>query len=224
MPAVFILLSFTGGGCRMTASLKRHLKDFGPRPARMPLDLQADAVGTAATAAAEASEDPEVARAAAYEEGRRAATEILVAEHQRALAALAEEHEEAVAKLKREYEGETAERIERRFGELVASIGERIGREVAGVLAPFVEHAVAGKMAAALAEAIVEALGESEVTRLTVSGPAGLFALLRKSQALSGVEMRHIETDAADIAVEIDRTVFSTRLGAFAKQLAEALP
>jgi hypothetical protein len=87
-----------------------------------------------------------------------------------------------------------------------------------------VKEAITEKMAAAFAEAVIKALGERAVTRLTLSGPAGLFARIAKSEPLSGIELRHVETEDVDLSVEIDGTVFSTRLGAFADALSEVLP
>lgn len=205
----------------MTSAVSRLLKDFGA-PERTRRSLPSVARPEERAHAAPAV-DIEAERAAAYEEGWRAAAEESAARHAQDLAAREAKSREALAALARSHEQEMTGRIANALSTLVPDTTARVSDQLAGLLAPILAEDVTRRMVEAFARDLEQALGEEPGATVTVSGPRALFDRLAARLEGSGIALTHVEAEAADLSVELDGTTVETRLAAWTRALSEAL-
>ena len=157
----------------------------------------------------------------AYRRGREAAIEESRAEHAASMEAQQERHTAELVALRADYEQAQAERIAVALGELRREVTHVVTNEVAGALAPFLDEELRTRAVDRLAVLVAEAVGEDGAGNVRVSGPRTLFEALEARSGADGPKWRFSESDEVDLTVEIDGTLFATRLGDWRNALKE---
>ena len=211
-------------------SIADYLRDFGT-----PGDVRAAPVARLrvldrvapeqpADIAAEVSPaDFEAQLADAFRRGREAEAREAQEREAAALEAERARHREELDGLRTAYEQDYATSIATRFDRLADGLSASIGQQVGETLAPFIDSAVRGRVVDELVRAIRAALAEGEEAEVKVTGPAGLFEQLSLHFGASNVRFRFEESDEMDVTVDLDGTVFATRLSEWSEALKEAI-
>ena len=203
----------------MTVALAHFLPEFdlaGKRPMRgASIELQEPVGIDPATVEDMCREAADRARAEATAEAE--------ARQQAAIAALSARHDAELATLKLEMSAVAAEIVPASIESRADTIAQAVAADVATVLAPLVEKAVAARMVAALADEIRAACSLEGAGDVHLSGPADLVEAVRSR--LDGVTATITlgESASPEIIVTMDRARWSTRLEAWSDALAEAL-
>ncbi|WP_235891023.1 hypothetical protein [Pararhizobium mangrovi] len=203
----------------MSAALARHLQDFSA-----PVRPVARASAAGDPAPTPAPVDIEAERTAAYEEGYRAAEAALAGEHEAALATLRNEHSEALAAAHADHAEAAGAALAAGLERMRGEVSRAIGAEAARIVAPFVDEAIAGRLAETFAETIREALAGDGAPTVSISGPAWFFARVAALPALAEIALAHVESETHDLHAEIDGSVLATRLEPLRAALAEVTP
>lgn len=159
----------------------------------------------------------------AAERGRAEAASEAEAQHQASLAALAARHRAEIAALKLEMSAVAAEIVPASIESRADTIAQAVAADVASVLAPLVEKAVAVRMVAALADEIRTACSLEGAGDIHLSGPADLVEAVRARLDGCSASITIGESGSPEIIVSMDRARWSTRLEAWSDALAEAL-
>ncbi|MGN6583158.1 MAG: hypothetical protein ACTHJV_05595 [Rhizobiaceae bacterium] len=131
----------------------------------------------------------------------------------------AREVEEMLIAAGSEAAGRMLERLEGMEERLVALTGAATAR----ILSSIVSDDVCKRSIAELARTIRQAAGDDETIRIRVKGPQPLFAALAEHLGDWAVHLEHAESPGMDITVDINETVFETRLAEWSVSLMEAL-
>lgn len=131
----------------------------------------------------------------------------------------AREVEEMLIAAGSEAAGRMLERLEGMEERLVALTGAATAR----ILSSIVSDDVCNRSIAELARTIRQAAGDDETIRIRVKGPQPLFAALAEHLGDWAVHLEHAESPGMDITVDINETVFETRLAEWSVSLMEAL-
>jgi hypothetical protein len=211
----------------VSISIARYLKDFG-EPAPVPAVLSEDFDFPASdmlefAEPAEIPVDIEAERAEAHAKGRDEASEEVRRQWDEDKAALLAVHQEELAALRASHEEELSVLLEGRLQQIAAQTAEAVSEQMAAILAPLLDEALVAKSVADLAEVLKAALLESDVTMLTVRGPAHLFEKLQTAMAMPEGKLRHVEADDLDISVDIGETALVTRMSAWAASLKKVM-
>lgn len=203
----------------MTVALAHFLPEFdlsGKRPMRgAQMERQQPAGIDPATVEEMCRDAADRARAEAVAEAE--------ARHQAALAALTARHHADLASVKLELSAVAAEIVPASIESRAAAIAQAVTADVAAVLAPLVEKAVADRMVTALAEEIRTACALEGAGEVHVSGPADLVDAMRARLEGVAASITFGEGSSPEIVVTMDRARWSTRLEAWSGALAEAL-
>jgi hypothetical protein len=159
----------------------------------------------------------------AADRGRAEAAAEAEAQHQASLAALAAQHRAEIAALKHEMAAVAAEVVPASIESRADAIAQAVAADVANVLAPLVEKAVAFRMVAALADEIRAACSLEGAGAVHLSGPADLVEAVRARLDGCAASITVGENGSPEITVTMDRARWSTRLEAWSDALAEAL-
>lgn len=157
----------------------------------------------------------------AYRRGRDDQSEESAAQHAAAMEAERERHAADIEALRVEYQEAQAQAIERLFTELRQDVSRAVCDEVAGALVPFLDGELRERAIGRLADLIIGAIGEREVAPVTVSGPRALFEALVSAAGDGAPEWQFKESDAIDLTVDVEGTVFATRLAEWREALKE---
>lgn len=157
----------------------------------------------------------------AYRRGRDAQADESAAEHAAAMEAERERHAAEIEVLRAQYEEKQAQAIARNFADLRQDVSRTVCDEVAGALVPFLDEELRGRAIGRLAELVVEAIGGRDVAPVTVSGPRTLFDALVAVAGEGAPEWQFRESDAIDLSIDVEGTVFATRLCEWREALKE---
>ncbi|MBL0370687.1 hypothetical protein JJB09_01475 [Rhizobium sp. KVB221] len=212
----------------MNAMLAKYLKDFSVPAAIEPahgnilesldgspfgdIDFDTDP---------EPAIDIEAERREAYEEGHRAATELLEARHADEMAALRQAQSDELAAIQAIHENEVVGMVHTRFHEMTQVLSQTLADQTLQVLLPVFNKELASLAVATLGATVREALREADISTVIVRGSAELFAALKPLLDADGIDSRFIEQASQDLTVEINETVLATRLGTWAQTLSE---
>jgi hypothetical protein len=208
------------------AALADLLTDFGsraPRAAeqRAPLPVRPEpvlepphpvAVPDVATRIAE-----EVAKAEA------AVTERLSALYEATLQAERDNHAAERDELRRSLGTEAATLIEGRFAAMEEQLVALTTTTAARVLGGLLTEAIRNRAVAVLADKVREALRESDAVRIRVSGPQSLCDALAASLGEQSRGIEFADSPSFDLAVDIDSSIYETRLAEWSAELAGVL-
>jgi hypothetical protein len=153
----------------------------------------------------------------------QALSERLAAESEAALSAEREKHAAEIAEINRRHGEELAARLEAGLREIEERIGQAVTGAVARILGPIVSDEVLERSIGELARAIGEALDDADAVTIRVSGPSSLFSALAAKMGEKSKYLRHQETDAADLVVDVNGSLIETRLAEWQTAVHEAL-
>lgn len=216
----------------MSAMLSRYLKDFSAPKVELSMmppkyfpDLDADYSDrdrhVPRVAAPQIDIDAE--RRQAFEEGRAEAAAELVFEHGNQIADLQAAHAAEIEALTRRLEDEAASRTAERFQEMTDRLAVSLGDQLARVLAPVMEEALAQRAVADMAQMIRQGIVAGEGCAITIRGPLRLFEALKSSLGEDMPVFRHVETNDIDLTIEMDETILVTRMAAWADTVRKVL-
>jgi hypothetical protein len=221
-----------GGQLMVAAALADSLTDFGNTERRRSRPTGGNAVesrlGLSGDTRDAGSGSPEPMDVEALLAGERRKTEADVTarleERFRETLALerqahAREKEEMLASAGRE----AAERMLARLDEMEERLLALTGAATARILSSIVSDDVRERSVGELARTIRQAAGDDETIRIRVKAPQALFAALAENLGGWAVHLEHVDSAETDITVDINDTVFETRLGEWSASLMEAL-
>jgi len=153
----------------------------------------------------------------------QAVGERLAAENEAALAAERERHAAEIAEISRRHGEESGAGLEAGLREIEARVTETVTGTVARILGPIVSDEVLKRSIDELARTIGEALEDADAFTIRVSGPPSLFSALASKMGEKSKHLRHLETDAADLTVDVNGSLMETRLAEWQAAVHEAL-
>jgi hypothetical protein len=214
-----------GSELMVAAALADMLTDFGQTERRRSRSMAAMPAASRADPgqAPPARIDIEVLLA---DERRKAEAEVAARLEQHFQETLASEREAHVREMEEMLAAagkETAGRMLARLDEMEERIAALTGAAVARVLGSIVSDDIRKRSVEDLARTIREAAGDDEAIRIRVTGPQPLFSALAENLGDWAVHLDHVESAGTDITVDINDTVFETRLGEWSASLMEAL-
>lgn len=205
----------------MTASFARYLPDFeftnmsgfhadqhvveDEKPAALP-NINIESIRAEARAEGEAIARAELTRK-------------FEAEH----LAIENLHASEMEALREELEISAAKTIPAAIEARSAEIAEVLAADVEAVLTPLIDDAVRKRILAGLAEEVRRALALDNADQIRISGPEALAGALCEQLGADADRLAVEKTDGFDIEIEVDRTLFASRLADWSKALAEVL-
>lgn len=209
----------------MTAPLSRYLKDFSSPPP-MPAPAAAEDFGSAFSFDLDPPEpvvDLEAERAAAFAEGKAAGEAEIRAAWDAERESREAQHARAQETLRTRLEGDAVGRLEAMLRDTVEQVADRVCGEVAPVLAPILQEAIASKAIHELARTVKDALLAEKAATITVRGPLSLFEKFKAALGDDAPDLQHKEAEDLDLSVELNDAVLVTRLSAWAGSLKKVL-
>ncbi len=215
----------------MSASISRYLKDFGDtQPSSLPFaDHAADTDGfpdfpeISSDFGSPETVDPESEKRDAYAKGHEDATRELTEKMQAERDELVAAHAAELETLRSAYLEELAARIDSRLREGINAIAANLSEQTAGILAPVLSDKLSSKAVSALADVVRTSMPDGEAVTLVVKGPKVLFETLKAQPGFEEVGMKFTETTDVDLSVEVDESVFVTRMSAWASSLRKVM-
>lgn len=199
------------------------LPDFGPAPGQQrPGQPQAAGPAHAAAPAAPPPDIGAIVRAEVAQAESALAMRLSV-EHETALLAERQQQAEAAEAMLRRLGEEAGTSIAEKLAAVERGVGEHVSATVARLLGGILSEDLQKRSIDSLARLIVAAVGDAEAIRIEVRAPQSLFSGLSAALAGHAASLHHIETEAFDLSVTIDGTVFETRLSEWSAVLSEIL-
>lgn len=154
----------------------------------------------------------------------RAETEArLAALHEIEKAALEADRLEEIERLTREMGEKAGAVVAERFAALEANLSAATGAVVARILGVALSEEVTNRAVAQLADALRAALADRETVRVRIRGPLSLFEALRPALGQHADRAEFTEAAGPDISVDVDASLFETRISEWSSALSEAL-
>ena len=204
-------------------ALADFLTDFGTR-ARQPAAARQIAEPVERPAAAP-TPVPDVAAivAEAVEKAECELTLALRREHDAQLAEVEVRHAEAISALEARLGAEMGRTVAAALAKMEARLFETTGAVAARILGQFASDAMARGAVEQLAHAIGEAVGDAETIRIRVRGPQSMMMPLTATLGDLARHVEFVEQPGLDLRVEVNETLFETRLSEWASSLSEIL-
>lgn len=152
-----------------------------------------------------------------------AVTERLSAIYEATLQAERDGHEAEREELRRSLGGEAAALIEARLAAMEAELLALTTTTAARILGGLLSDELQKRSIAALSARIVDAIRDGEVVRIRVAGPPSLCEPLAASLGDHASLVRFSERPGFDLSVDIDSSIYETRLAEWAAELAGVL-
>lgn len=203
-------------------SLADLLPDFGSRPLRAP---GRPAEQHVAKPAPEPEPIVDVAAMIAQEvaAAEAATAERVSAIYEATLEAERNGHADERDELRRNLGSEAATLIEARFAGAQEQLITLTTTAAARILGAVLSDEMQKRAVAALAARIRETLAEREAVRIRVQGPQLLWEALAASLGERAAGIEFVERTSFDLTVNIDSTIYETRLAEWAAELAGVL-
>ncbi|WP_068316725.1 hypothetical protein [Polycladidibacter hongkongensis] len=134
-----------------------------------------------------------------------------------------QELQETLATERSAFKAGEGQQLEMELASAIAQIEAKVAADVAAILAPFMHEQARARAVQALATILRRHLSAAEHPLITVRGPAELFGMFKEKGAANGARIDFIETDDADLHVEVGEMHLSTGLNEFSANLATAL-
>ncbi|SOE18183.1 hypothetical protein SAMN05877838_3101 [Hoeflea halophila] len=205
----------------MTASFARYLPDF--EFTNMNGFHAGQHVVEDEKPAALPNIDIESIRAEARAEGDAIARAELTRKFEAEHLAIENLHAAEMQALREELEISAAKTIPAAIEARSAEIAEVLAADVEAVLTPLIDEAVRKRILAGLAEEVRRALALDNAGQIRISGPEALADTLCEQLGAGADGLTVEKTEDFDIEIEIDRTLFASRLVDWSKALAEVL-
>lgn len=205
----------------MTASFARYLPDFE----------FTDMSGFHADQHMDADEKPaalpnvniESIRAEARAEGEAIARAELTRKFEAEHLAIENLHTAEMQALREELETSAAKTIPEAIKARSAEIAEMLAGDVEAVLKPLIDETVRKQILASLAEEVRKILSLENAKEIRVAGPEALVSAFREHIGADAERLTIQENDGFDLEIEVNRTLFASRLSEWTKSLAEVL-
>lgn len=143
--------------------------------------------------------------------------------HEAELEKLAETHRSELLTASQDFAATMGETIAARFRELEDRLTGLTTASAARLLSGILSSDLNTRSIARMETVLRTALEDREAVKVTVRGPAALYEPLRAAMGDHADRMRFIEAPTADISVQIDETVYETRLAEWSGALAEVI-
>jgi hypothetical protein len=209
----------------MAAALADMLTDFGQTDRRRSPSIAAVSLAPGAHVAPASPARMDI-DALLSDERRKTEAEVaarLEERFQETLASLREAHDREKEETLAAAGKEAAGRMLASLDEMEERIAALTGAAVARILGSIVSDDIRKHSIEELARTIRQAAADDEAIRIRVKGPHILFAALAENLGDWAVHLEHVESAGTDITVDINETVFETRLGEWSASLMEAL-
>lgn len=200
-----------------SAALADFLTDFAPRPRGVALSL-----APVAPVPEIPREPPPDIDAIVAEAVSRAEAELslrLEAEHASLLQAEREAHEAELNALRSAFGAEFGAKIAEAMSALELQTVHLATSATARMLGQIMSDDLRDRAVAELARCLHAAIGEAEAIRIRVRGPQSLFMPLTAAMGAHARHLEFVETQAPDLTVSIDDTLFETRLAEWTEAL-----
>lgn len=217
----------------MSASIARFLKDFGETEApAMPVAQTIDIPSASIDdfqfddfehSIPEPTLDPEELRAAAFEEGRLAATVELTETFETERLALIESHGQELSAERGRVELEASEHLSARLTESMEQIASLFTAQAMAALAPLMTEELSRKAAVDLAELVKTSMFDGEAGKLIVKGPKPMFDAFIAALGLKEDQYQYTESSDYDLSVELDESIVVTRMSAWVSSLRKVM-
>ena len=152
-----------------------------------------------------------------------AVTERLSALYEATLEAERDGHEAERDELRRSLGCEAAAMIEARFAAMEAELLAVTTTTAARILGGLLSDELQKRSIAALSARILDAIRDGEVVRIRVAGPPSLCEPLAGALGEHAAQVRFSERPGFDLSVDIDSSIYETRLAEWAAELAGVL-
>lgn len=162
-------------------------------------------------------------RAEARAEGEASAKAELERQFEAEHLAIETLHAAELQALRTELETKAAQTIPAAIEARSAAIADLIASDVEAVLAPLVGEAIRKRILSGLSDEVRKILALENASQIRVSGPEDLVAALRDHLGADAERLTVQETDGFDVEIEVNRTLFASRLADWSKALAEVL-
>ena len=143
------------------------------------------------------------------------------ARHDAEMARERERHETAFAELAARSGAEAAQLIDRRFAELEAQLVDITTGVAARILGASLADDIRERAVAQLADTIRAALSDGEAVRIRVRGAPSLCETLEKALDSHAEQVEFHVSDGFDLTVDIDDSIFETRLSEWSTAISE---
>ena len=144
------------------------------------------------------------------------------ARHESELARERERHDAEITELAARSGAEAARLIDRRFAELEAQLVEITTSVAARILGASLADDIRKRAVAQLTDTIRAALSDGEAVRVRVRGAPSLCETLEKSLGSHADQVEFQVSDRFDLTVDIDDSIFETRLSEWSAAMSEA--
>lgn len=204
----------------MAMALADVLPDFGasPRAVRPPVRAETRAV-------APASPQPDlgtlIAEAVAAAEAALEAK--LTQAHEAALAERRAAHAAEIEQLMQQFGRDAGTTVADRMAAAEQELTNLVTGSVARLVSHLLGEDLLKRSITALADTVNGALRDREGVRVRVSGPPGMFESFKAALSESEIDIEFREAPGFDLTVDIDGTLFETRLSQWASALTEVL-
>ena len=211
----------------VAAALADMLMDFGQAERRRsrPVEVCPPVPSNPAGAEPEPSARIDIDALLADERGRAEAevTARLERHYNEILASQREAHAREIENILATAGGEAAARMLETLEGMEERLVAVTSAATARILGSIVSDDIRKRCIEELAQTIRRAAGDDETIRIRVKGPQPLFAALVEHLGDWAVHLEHVESDGMDLTVDINETVFETRLAEWSASLMEAL-
>ena len=205
----------------MTASFARYLPDFEISGMN---GFHADQhVNQDDKLAALPDQNVESIRAEARAEGEASAKAELERQFEAEHLAIETLHAAELHALRAELEASAAQTIPAAIEVRSAAIADLIASDVEAVLAPLLSEAIRKRILSGLSDEVRKILALENSKQIRVSGPEDLVAAFRDLLGDDAERLSIQVTDDFDMEIEVNRTLFASRLADWSKALAEVL-
>lgn len=212
----------------MNSPLARYLRDFGAESTPAAVHVEAPAplqIETDFPAFEEVvvTVDIDAERRQAYDDGFKAATEQMAADHAQAIEHLEQKHSAELEAQRQEFEGGVADYLAKALPELTERISGELADAAVNLLAPILKDELARQAVSELADQMKPFLARETLEQIRVSGPENLCDLLRERLEEVDGAVEFVTSEEADLRVELGDTLLVTRLSAFTADLERVL-
>lgn len=210
-------------------ALADALKDFGASPARSaePFSVVATPFPVEPIAFPDLPVpepvDIEAIVAEAVAQAEEALSERLAAEHAEALHAEQQRHADELERLQQRFAEAASDKIAAGFAEMEERLAASTSAVTARILGSVLSDDLRDRSIDRLVALIGEALSDGEAVRVRIHGSLPLFETLKEKMPGRASQFDFMESPDFDLSVNIDDSVYETRLAEWSAALAETL-
>jgi hypothetical protein len=203
-------------------ALSDFLQDFGRRPGQAAAKPPVEERKPVPAPTFATQEEVEQKVSAAVARAEEATTERVSRIYEDTLQAERDQHSAEVSALRTTLGTEAGARIAARLDEIEGRLTALAAASVARILSSFLDDEMQRRSIDRLVAMIRETLADREAVRIQVSGPQFLFEPLARALGDRAGGVEFVEAAGFDLSVNVDGSLFETRLGEWAAAIEEA--